>query len=121
MKVMWFSRHTMTSAQKADLENIYDAETIEIVHIDKTINSAFELKETVEECDVLAVVLPIHLQEQLLRFSGDKPVLICRSHRVPLENGAYRFVHAGWDELKKIEVIKNKLTDHPAPPESFRK
>lgn len=68
-KVLWFSRHKMTEPQLAALGNV------EIVQIDRSIESASELQEEINDCDIIAIVAPIGLQAQFLRVAGDKPVL----------------------------------------------
>lgn len=57
-KVLWFSRHEMTPDQLAAL-----GENIEIVQINRSINSAFELKDDIEGADIIAIVAPINLQQ----------------------------------------------------------
>ena len=104
-KVMWFSRHDMTEDQKKAL-----GEGVEITQINKSISSAFELKDEIQEHDVIAVVAPINLQEQFLRIAGDKPVITAVSQRVliPQETGEDKveFHFVKWERLVKIEVIK---------------
>ena len=104
-KVLWFSRHEMTKDQRAALGDV------EIIQINKTIDSAFELKAEIEECDIIAIVAPIALQQQFLKLAGEKPVIMAVSERilVPDENGGetkvdFRFVK--WERLVKIEVVK---------------
>lgn len=104
-KVLWFSRHQMTQEQKEALGDV------EIVQIDRTINSAFELKEEVEAADIVAIVAPIHLQEQFLRIAGDRPVITALSERrlVPDGNGGetkVEFVFQKWERLVRIVVEK---------------
>lgn len=45
-KILWFSRHKMTPEQKLALGDV------EIMQINKTINSAYELKDEIDECDI---------------------------------------------------------------------
>lgn len=82
-KVLWFSRHKMTDPQLAALGNV------EIVQIDRSIESAFELQEEINDCDIIAIVAPIGLQAQFLRVAGDKPVIVALNNRVlvPQEDG----------------------------------
>ena len=105
-KVLWFSRHEMTADQLSALGN-----NVEIMQIDKTINSAFELKDEIEQCDIIAIVAPINLQQQFIKLAGDKPVIMAVNDRVliPQEDGSeskvvFQFVK--WERLVKIEVIK---------------
>lgn len=105
-KVLWFSRHEMTVEQEAAL-----GENVEIVQINRTINSAFELQDEIAAADIVAIVAPINLQQQFLKLAGDKPVIMALSERVlvPSEDGGedkvdFHFVK--WERLKKIEVVK---------------
>lgn len=104
-KVLWFSRHEMTEEQLAALGNVS-----QLVQINKTINSAYELIEEIAAADIVAIVAPINLQAQFLKLAGDKPVLIAQSKRVLVPNAdggedKVNFVFDGWKQLKKIEVV----------------
>lgn len=108
VKVLWFSRHTMTDAQHEAL--VKKLGEIEIAQVNKTVNSAYELKEEIDAADVVAIVAPINLQQQFLKLAGDKPVIIAETKRelVKDENGGedkVNFVFNGWTRLVKIEVI----------------
>ena len=63
VKVLWFSRHEMTTDQKKALG------ACEINQINRTIGSAYELKEEIEQSDIVAIVAPIGLQQQFLSLS----------------------------------------------------
>lgn len=108
VKVLWFSRHTMTDAQREAL--VAKLGEIEIAQINKTVNSAYELKEEIDAADVVAIVAPINLQQQFLKLAGNKPVIIAETKRelVKSEDGTedkVNFVFNGWTRLVKIEVI----------------
>ena len=105
MKVLWFSRHEMTQEQRAALGT-----EAEIMQVNRTINSAYELQTEIEECDIIAIVAPINLQQQFLKLAGDKPVIIAVNDRVLVkqEDGSedkveFRFVK--WQQLKRIEIV----------------
>lgn len=107
-KVLWFSRHEMTEDQRVALGNA------EIIQVNRTINSAYELQAEIEECDIIAIVAPINLQQQFLKLAGDKPVIMAVNDRVlvPQEDGSedkveFRFVK--WERLIKIEVVKENF------------
>lgn len=109
-KVLWFSRHKMTEPQLAALGNV------EIVQIDRSIESAFELQEEISECDIIAIVAPIGLQAQFLRVAGDKPVIVALNNRVlvPQEDGTeakavFNFVK--WERLVEINVVKEDFNN----------
>lgn len=108
-KVLWFSRHEMTTEQREALGT-----DIEIMQINKSINSAYELKEEIDQCDIIAIVAPINLQQQFLKLANGKPVIMAVNDRVliPQPDGtkdkvAFRFVK--WEQLIKIEVVKKNF------------
>lgn len=105
-KVLWFSRHTMTAEQLSALGAVR-----EIVQCDGTISSAWELADEINDCDIIAIVAPIGLQQQFLKLAGDKPVVMALSERVitPDPEGGeskVEFVFQKWERLIKIEVEK---------------
>lgn len=109
-KVLWFSRHKMTEPQLAALGNV------EIAQIDRSIESAFELQEEINDCDIIAIVAPIGFQAQFLRVAGDKPVIVALNNRVlvPQEDGTeakavFNFVK--WERLVKIDVVKEDFNN----------
>ena len=65
-KVLWFSRHEMTLEQRA----------VEIIQINKTVQSAYELQDEINECDIIAIVAPINLQQQFIKLANGKPVIM---------------------------------------------
>ena len=105
-KVLWFSRHEMTPKQKAALGDV------EIMQVNKTIMSAYEIKEEIDQCDIIAIVAPINLQQQFLKLARDKPVIMAVNDRVliPQEDGTedkvvFQFVK--WERLLEIVIRKD--------------
>lgn len=120
-KVLWFSRHEMTTEQKEGLISKFtNLEITQVSGSPANVHVSFEsgtggqlpsLKELIKEYDVLAVVLPIHLQQQLLQVAGSKPVIQALNGRVLVPNpdggeDKVQFVHQKWERLVKIEVVK---------------
>lgn len=104
-KILWLSRHEMTSEQRKALGDC------EIMQINKTINSAYELKDEIDACDIIAIVAPINLQQQFLQLAGEKPVIMAVNNRilVPQEDGtedkvSFQFVK--WERLIEIKIVK---------------
>jgi hypothetical protein len=98
----------MTTDQLAALEAKLGE--VEVMKVDQTIQTAFELSAEVEEADVIAIVAPINLQAQFLKIANGKPVIIAQNRRelVKSEDGSESkaiFVFEGWKQLKKIEVV----------------
>ena len=106
-KVLWFSRHSMTPEQESAL-----GENIEIIQVNKTINSAYELQDDINKADIIAIVAPIQLQQQFLKLANGKPVIMAVNDRVLVPNPeggedkvTFKFVK--WEQLDKIEVVKH--------------
>lgn len=113
-KIMWFSRHDMTSEQASIFQN---CEITKVngspanVHVpfSGTINNGEEsqlpaLKELVKNFDILAIVAPIGLQQQFLQISGDKPVIMAKTRREIINGDKVVFNFDGWEQLLKIEI-----------------
>jgi hypothetical protein len=118
-RVLWFSRHLMSDAQKQDLEKIFNCD-IDIKQVNKTIKHAYELKDDMEDCDIVAVVMPLNLQQQMLNVIGDKPMLISKNHRILETDGNFKFIHAGWERIRKIEIVSDVLRSYEPSKDSFR-
>ena len=84
---------------------------IEITQVDRTLSSAFELKDEIEDSDIIAIVAPVNIQQQFLKVAGsDKPVIMAKSERIvedDLEGGESKvvFKFLKWERLVKIEVV----------------
>lgn len=105
-KVLWFSRHEMTQDQKSALGNV------EILQVNRTIQSAYELQSEIDEADIIAIVAPINLQMQFLKLANGKPVIMAVNDRVLVPNpeggeDKVTFQFVKWEQLDKIEVVKH--------------
>ena len=116
-KILWLSRHQMTKAQVADLNRIYGE--IEVKTFDQSVSGWKDVAEAGADCDILAVVLPPAILADLIR-NNTKPVIRAKANRVPTGNTVvnpatgkeeteYRFEHAGWERVIKIEVVVEAL------------
>jgi hypothetical protein len=63
------------------------------------------LKEVIADFDVIAVVLPIQLQQQLVGVAGDKPIIFAKNARVRQDNGEFEFVFESWEQILEIKVV----------------
>ena len=120
MKILWLSRHNMTEDQITDLRRIYGND-IEIKHYTNTVNSWKDVVEVGSDCDVLAVVLPPAILADLVNpRNNSKPVIRAIAKRIETGNmivnpatnekeKEFKFVHAGWERVIKIEVITERL------------
>jgi len=119
-KVLWFSRHDMTNEQLNALGNVEITKisgTFTNVHVPFTgiVNNGEEtelppFKEIVKKYDIVAIVLPIHLEDQVLKIAGDKPVIKALNKRqiIKGENGEEDkavFVFEGWQRLVEIKIV----------------
>lgn len=120
MRVLWFSRHTMTQDQLDDLRRIY-GEDLEVKQASSTAVSYKDILTVGDDCDVLAVVLPPALLADLTNpRNNQKPVIRAIANRVATGNQVinpatgkledeFKFVHAGWEKVVKIEVVTERL------------
>lgn len=120
MKILWLSRHNMTQEQITDLKRIY-GDDVEIKHHTDTVNSWKDVVEVGSDCDVLAVVLPPAILSDLVNpRNNNKPVIRAIANRIETgnmiinpatgkEEKEFKFVHAGWERVIKIEVITERL------------
>ena len=118
--VLWFSRHNMTDDQLADLKRIF-GEHITVHHVTANAASFKDVLEVGKDDDVLAVVLPPALLADITNpRNNTKPVIRAIANRVAtgkqVVNPAtgkledeFKFVHAGWEKVLKIEVVTERL------------
>ena len=124
-KVLWFSRHAMSAAQLGAL--VAKLGEVEVTQVDGTmpnvhvpftakVNGAEEetqvapFKELIADMDVVAIVAPINLQQQILSVAGDKPVIFAKNDRVRVnvpegEEPKFEFIFAGWERLVEVKVV----------------
>ena len=118
-KILWLSRHEMTEEQFADLKRIYGK--IKVKTFNQSVSGWKDVVEAGADCDVLAVVLPPAILADLTNpRNNQKPVIRAKANRVPTgktiinpatgkEETEYRFEHAGWERVLKIEVVVEAL------------
>ena len=118
-KVLWFSRHNMTKDQLADLQRIFGE--VAINHVTDHAATVDDILEAGKEDDVLAVVLPPALLAQLTNPRiNQKPVIRAIANREATgnmiinpatgkEEPEFKFVHAGWEKVIKVEVITERV------------
>lgn len=112
-KVLWISRHEMTTAQLSDLERIMGG-TVKLLCWKENVRNVTELMPLIEQADAIAAVLPLQMQANLLNVAEGKPVLQAVAERVlseterTLEDGRkereVQFVHKRWEQLLRIDV-----------------
>ena len=105
--VLWFSRHDMTPEQREAI----GGDKVNINQVNKTINSAYELKDEIDASDIIAIVAPINLQQQFLKLADKKPVIMAVNDRVlvPQPDGSedkVEFKFNKWEQIKEIKVEK---------------
>lgn len=117
-QVLWISRHTMTTAQKEDLERIMGG-PVELDTWSDTVGDVEELRPRLREADAVAAVLPTEKLADLLKIAGKRPVLQAKSARVPTgrwtiqPGGAvereFAFVHQGWQQILEVRIRTRAL------------
>lgn len=126
-KVLWLSRHDMTPEQLAALGDVevtkINVGNLPNVHVPFSgyVDNSEELTELppfkvlLQDFDVLAVVLPINLESQVLSVAGDRPMIKAINNRSVVkatDGGEDRviFTFDAWKRVKSIEVI---MVDYP--------
>lgn len=111
-KILWVSRHTMTSEQMADLEEVYGE--IQVETLDSTIEDVKIIAE--RDADVYAVVLPAEMIAELQKvISPAKEVVVPVSARVKTDRKVYNkasdtketeyiYKHIHWKKIISIEI-----------------
>ena len=110
-KLMWASRHDLTSEQKEGLTRIIGGD-FDVKVVNQTFKTADEIAEAAADCDYLAVVLPVGLLSNL--YSLLKPgqtILVPKSKRVLIDNPdgekIAKFVYDGWEVIEKIVYVSH--------------
>jgi hypothetical protein len=123
VKVLWFSRHQMTAPQKEALEAKLGM--IEITQVDGTMPNVHvpfsgklngedaeipAFKEMMKGFDVVAIVAPINLQQQILTVAGETPVIFAENKRERInvsgdQEPQFQFVFKGWKRLVEVKVV----------------
>lgn len=109
--VIWFSRHELTEEQVNGLKKILKTEKVKVKTVNKTIQSAEEIKSEISDEVLVAVVLPVNLLSELKRILPESIIIaIPRNKRIKDESGEFKFVYDGWEIVKKCiyesEIIK---------------
>ena len=117
-KILWISRHSMSTGQLADLGRVMGG-TVSLIPWQKTLEDPKELLPELEACDAVAAVLPPELLAKLLKLAQGKPVLRSVSQRLPtgrtvlspagLPEPEFSFVHLGWEQVLRVEIVTKKL------------
>lgn len=113
-RVLWFSRHEMSPEQKAALGSCVITQvngTMSNIHapfeaeINGTPTTVESFKSMVKDFDVLAIVAPIQLQQQILGIAGDRPVIMTENDRVFDGGGKVTFKFKRWFRLVEIKIV----------------
>lgn len=117
-RVLWISRHTMTQTQLADLQRVMGG-PIQLTMWPETVEDVEALRPMVEQSDAVAAVLPMEKLAQLLKITGNRPVLQAKSGRMPTGHWAiqptgaveqeFAFVHLGWQQILEVQVKTRAL------------
>jgi len=118
-RVLWISRHQMTSDQRYDLEQVLGDQVV-LIRWTETVETVSTLIPLVEQADVVAAVLPTELLAQLWKYCQNKPLLQSVSQRVStgrvhvFPDGTaepeFRFVHGGWQRICRLELKVQQLS-----------
>lgn len=117
-KVLWLSRHDMTTEQLTDLKRIYGND-VKVTKLNKTIKTADDILDGTDDFDVFAVVLPIDLIADLFSKT-DKEIITAKSERVRTDETVFnpatnkdepqfKFVHKCWNRYKTVKIEIEQL------------
>ncbi|MEG2454738.1 MAG: hypothetical protein RSC08_00680 [Oscillospiraceae bacterium] len=112
-KLLWISRHSLTSDQLSDLTRICGGAP-EVTRYGDTVARVADLAPLLAAADAVAAVLPTIELAELKALLGEKPLYISRSARVPtgeILDGEvqFHFVHAGWYQILRLEADCRKV------------
>lgn len=118
-QVLWFSRHPLSAEQEASL--VSKLGPISVTQVNGTapnvhvpfeaeINAApaqeiASFKALVSDFQVLAIVAPIGLQQQILGIAGDKPVIIAKNARKFEGGDKVTFEFVCWEQLHEVKIV----------------
>jgi hypothetical protein len=135
-KVLWFSRHEMTPDQRGALEaKLGDITVTQVDGTMHNVHTPFKgkingedaeipfpaFKELVKGFDVVAIVAPIHLQQQILGVAGETPVIFAESKRERIsvpegEDPQFEFIFKRWKRLVEVKVVTEDFNAHTITP-----
>lgn len=119
VRILWFSRHKMTTEQEADLKEIYGK--VHITQVSESVVSwnivANHAKSNLS--DVIAAVLPPTILGDLVNNCG-LPVIRAIANRVPtggqtvnpannMLEEEYEFQHVGWEQVDEVKIVTHRL------------
>jgi hypothetical protein len=119
-KILWFSRHDMSEPQLSALVRKFGEVTVTKVNgTIQNVHTPFEavvdneeesmtlpsFKAIAMDFDVLAIVAPTGLQEQILAIAGDKPVIMTKNLREFKEDGEAVFTFLKWFRVIEIKIV----------------
>lgn len=119
MKILWVSRHELSNEQLTDLERIYG--NVEIVKFQDNVQSARQLVEVGEDCEVFAVVLPPALLADLTNPRvNQKPVIRSVMERKPTgnmvinpvtgkEEAEMAMYFVAWEQVDEVRIVTHRL------------
>ncbi len=110
IRILWISRHEMTSEQYNDLERIYGK--VKITQYDKTVTDIKEIPRN--NVDVYAVVLPVNLISDL-RKNTESEIIQSVSGRIFTgkttadKESEYVFKHLYWQKIIKFDIETERI------------
>lgn len=110
IRILWISRHEMTSEQYNDLERIYGK--VKITQYDKTVTDIKEIPRN--NVDVYAVVLPVNLISDL-RKNTESEIIQSVSGRIFTgkttadKKSEYVFKHLYWQKIIKFDIETERI------------
>lgn len=105
-QILWISRHTLTPQQLTSLETFCGG-PFRLTLWQESVEQPGLLRSAIEQADVIAAVLPVHLLAAVVEMAGSKPVLVEIANRklVPGDGEpSVVFSHGGWHRVARLDV-----------------
>lgn len=120
--ILWLNGHNLSDTQITALQQLYG--DINITHYKENISNINDIKELIDNADIIAQNLPINLQQQILKIATNKPVITATNKKrelnseithtatnaaenrivKPFTEKQYEFVFKSWEQIDSIDV-----------------
>lgn len=122
-KMLWLSRHYLTIEQRDDLERIFGP-NLTITHSTKQVTSGEDVFHLAKDSDLLGIVLPIHIINEIFQIKRDNHWMIRVLYSIagrhetgrkiinPANNlieKEYLFSHIYWQEILDTDIKMRRL------------
>ena len=109
MNILWLSRHAPQEEQYRALEQAFAPEPIRLIEVNKTVQSADEVINTMSDngADELVAVLPINLIADLTH-KGVHPIRAVMNRELK-DDGQVEFTFDHFERVDKVEIVTSPI------------